>query len=172
LGIENPTPGHTPTKVVSGEFEFDPEEFAYLRNHHVFDHDQQSTGSFGLSYTFKDTTLYADLLYGRGLRRGFANTERNPSYYPLNLGLTHDFRFGDRRAPDRPPTGEGKGGHGVQAAGGRSPSVGRGQTIRLRLDLTNVFDQSFALRDGSGIGVGAPQYGARRAVYAGLEWLF
>ncbi|HEY0789920.1 MAG TPA: TonB-dependent receptor [Chthoniobacterales bacterium] len=161
------------TKVVSGEFEFDPDEFAYIRTHHVFlDHDQRLTGSFGISYTFKDTTLYADLLYGRGLRRGFANTERNPSYYPLNLGLTHDFKFGNRRTRGGTAAEGGKGGSGIRAGGSNSLPVGRGETVRLRLDVTNVFDQGYALRDGSGIGVGAPQYGARRALYAGLEWLF
>jgi TonB dependent receptor len=133
----------TGTKVVSGEFQFDPDEFAYIRTHNVFlDHDQRLTGSFGASYRWKDLTVYTDLLYGRGLRRGFANTGRNPSYYPLNLGLTYDLKRSGQQA------------------------------ITLRLDLTNVFDQSYVLRDGSGIGVGAPQYGARRAFYAGLAWPF
>jgi len=131
------------TKIVSGEFQFDPEEFAYIQNHHVFlDHDQRLTGSLGASYRWRDLAVYSDLLYGRGLRRGFANTGRNPSYYPLNLGVTYELKLSGQQA------------------------------ITLRVDVTNVFDQSYVLRDGSGIGVGAPQFGARRAFYAGAAWRF
>jgi outer membrane receptor protein involved in Fe transport len=36
----------------------------------------------------------------------------------------------------------------------------------------NVFDRSYPLRDGSGVGVGAPQYGARRTIYAGISSSF
>jgi hypothetical protein len=39
----------------------------------------------------------------------------------------------------------------------------------VRVSLLNVLDRSFELRDGSGIGVGAPQYGPRRTVYVGLS---
>ncbi|SFM50257.1 hypothetical protein [Rugamonas rubra] len=41
-----------------------------------------------------------------------------------------------------------------------------------RLALMNVFDRSYPLRDGSGVGVGAPQYGARRTIYAGISSSF
>ena len=41
-----------------------------------------------------------------------------------------------------------------------------------RLDVLNLFDTVYQLRDGSGIGVGAPQYGLRRGVYAGLSRAF
>jgi len=36
------------------------------------------TVSAGASYTYKDTTVYADLLYGSGLRSGFANAGTMP----------------------------------------------------------------------------------------------
>ncbi len=32
--------------------------------------------------------------------------------------------------------------------------------VKARLDVVNLFDKVYELRDGSGIGVGAPQYGA------------
>jgi len=41
-----------------------------------------------------------------------------------------------------------------------------------RLDLINAFDSSYQLRSGTGIGVGAPQFGARRGVFAGLARTF
>jgi hypothetical protein len=34
-----------------------------------------------------------DLLYGSGLRSGFANTDELPGYYPFNLGFTHLFHL-------------------------------------------------------------------------------
>ena len=39
----------------------------------------------------------------------------------------------------------------------------------LRLDVLNLFDKSYQIRDGSGIGVGAPQYGLRRTILTGLS---
>ena len=41
--------------------------------------------------------------------------------------------------------------------------------ITARFDIVNVFDQVYELRNGSGIGVFAPQYGARRGYYFGLS---
>jgi outer membrane receptor protein involved in Fe transport len=38
----------------------------------------------------------------------------------------------------------------------------------LRFDVVNLFDTVYELRDGSGIGVFAPQYGPRRGVFLGL----
>ena len=32
----------------------------------------------------------------------------------------------------------------------------------VRFDVMNVFDNSYQMRDGSGVGVGAPQFGLRR----------
>ncbi|MBS0663715.1 MAG: TonB-dependent receptor [Verrucomicrobia bacterium] len=133
----------TGREITSGEFQFDPAELAYIAAHDVFlDHDQRLTASTGISYRWTDTLAFADLLYGSGLRRGFANTAKLPAYAPLNLGVEHTFRFGGRRQ------------------------------LRARLEVLNVFDDGYELRDGSGIGVGAPQYGERRSVYGGLSWTF
>jgi outer membrane receptor protein involved in Fe transport len=38
--------------------------------------------------------------------------------------------------------------------------------------MVNLFDKTYLLRDGSGVGVGAPQYGARRTLYVGLSTRF
>ena len=48
---------------------------------------------------------------------------------------------------------------------------GRRELI-ARLDLVNVFDEVYELRDGSGIGVGAPQFGQRRGLYGGCTLAF
>jgi hypothetical protein len=39
----------------------------------------------------------------------------------------------------------------------------------LRFDVVNVFDKVYEIRDGSGIGVFAPQFGPRRGFYVGIS---
>lgn len=129
------------TQVISGQFNFDPDELAYINTHWVhLDHDQRLSASGGVSYAINaDTRIGSDFLYGSGLRRGFANTETLPGYFQLNLDLTHTFQL---------------------------PGIGK---LDTRVALINALDRSYELRDGSGIGVGAPQYGPRRGVYVGVK---
>ena len=49
---------------------------------------------------------------------------------------------------------------------------GYGRGTELRLDVINLLDRKYQLRDGSGLGVGNPQYGLRRAILAGLSQRF
>ena len=129
--------------VSSAQFLFDPNEFDYIRDHWVFlDHDQRFTGSAGIAYAWNDWTFSADALYGNGLRRGFANTQKNHPYETLNLGV-------ERRI-----------------------SLGGKQAIKVRFDVVNLFDKIYELRDGSGIGVGAPQFGQRRGFYGTVAYDF
>ena len=39
----------------------------------------------------------------------------------------------------------------------------------MRFDIVNLFDSIYEIRDGIGIGVFAPQFGARRGFFAGLS---
>ncbi len=129
--------------IISGEFQFSPDELAYISAHDVhLDHDQTFTASAGLSGKVDRALVYAEVLYGSGLRSGFANTAHLPAYHPLNIGASRSF------------------------------ATGRGRLVRLRLDLVNVFDEVYELRDGSGIGVGAPQYGQRRGLYGTVALVF
>ena len=41
--------------------------------------------------------------------------------------------------------------------------------LTVRLDVINVGDEKYEIRDGTGVGVGAPQFGARRGFFAGLS---
>ena len=130
-------------RITSGQFEFGRHELDYISNHWVhLDHDQTYTASAGVSYKWRDTLFLVDVLSGSGLRRGFANTEHLPAYFPVNLGLVQNFKI---------------------------PKVGK---FRARFDLVNVFDQVYQIRDGSGIGVGAAQYGTRRGFFGGLAFDF
>jgi outer membrane receptor protein involved in Fe transport len=131
------------TDIDSQQFQFDPTELAYIKDHWIYlDHNQAVTASAGIAYTWENTRVYADLLYGNGLRAGFANEQKLPPYYPLNLGIEQKIRL-------------------TQA-----------ETMKLRFDIVNILDQVYELRTGTGVGVGAPQYGPRRAFYGGVSFDF
>jgi outer membrane receptor protein involved in Fe transport len=129
------------TNIVSNQYLFDPDEFAYIASHYIpTDHSQVLTASAGGSYKWHDTTFTASMIYGSGLRSGFANTDHLPSYTQVNVGVSHDFYI---YAPSKPTT--------------------------LRFDVVNVFDKVYEIRDGSGIGVFAPQFGPRRGFFFGIS---
>jgi outer membrane receptor protein involved in Fe transport len=127
--------------IETGQFNFDADELAYIQNNWVhLDHEQQVAASAGVSYRVGDSaTVGGDVLYGSGLRRGFANTEHLPSFVQVNASMARSFKA----------DGFGK--------------------FDVRLSALNLFDRSYELRDGSGIGVGAPQFGPRRTIYLALS---
>ena len=129
-------------QIDSSQFLFETDELAYINKNKVFlDHDQTVTISAGASYLYRPsgTRAYADMLYGSGLRDGFANRGRLPMYYTFNIGLEQSFHV---------------------------PHFG---VAKARLDIVNLTDRVYELRDGSGIGVGAPQFGQRRGIYGGIS---
>lgn len=129
--------------VVSGQYNFDQAELNYIADHFVhLDHDQTWTGSGGLAYEWRGTRYSLDGIFGSGLRAGFANTESLPSYAQFDLGASRE----------------------VYVAG-----IGE---IGVRLAIVNLFDRVYEIRNGTGIGVGAPQYGPRRGIYLGLTKSF
>jgi outer membrane receptor protein involved in Fe transport len=42
----------------------------------------------------------------------------------------------------------------------------------VRVDVVNLADKSYELRDGTGVGVNAAQYGMRRGVFGSLRYEF
>jgi outer membrane receptor protein involved in Fe transport len=50
------------------------------------------------------------------------------------------------------------------------PGALKGLTIRA--DVLNLFDKKYEIRDGSGVGVGAPQWGERRGFFLGVSKKF
>ena len=129
------------TQVVSNQFLFDPDELAYIASHYIYtDHAQVLTASAGASYLWNGTRFSASMIYGSGLRSGFANTDHVPSYTQVNLGLSREYLF----------------------PGWTKPTT-------LRFDVVNVFDSIYEIRNGSGIGVFAPQFGPRRGFYFGIS---
>lgn len=129
--------------ISSNQYQFANDELAYIARHFIpLDHESSYTVSAGVSYAWKDNRVYTDILYGSGLRAGFANLQKEPQYYPVNVGFEHMFH----------------------------PGVSGLHDVRFRFDIVNVFDQVYQLRNGTGVGVGAPQYGQRRGFYAGLTF--
>jgi hypothetical protein len=51
----------------------------------------------------------------------------------------------------------------------RSFDIPRFGAIEGRASVINLFDHSYQIRNGTGIGVFSPQYGPRRAIYGGLK---
>ena len=139
----------------SAEFLFDTADLAYVRNHWIFlDHDQVLSGSFGADYVWRrsrgDTRLYVDTLYGTGLRTDAAapdgtnipNGGTVPAYYSVSIGGEQSFK------------------------------LGRHRVWKLRLDIVNITDNSYELRNGTGVGVNAAQYGARRGFFGSASYSF
>jgi hypothetical protein len=137
------------SNVVSNQFLFDPGDLAYIQSHYIYtDHAQLYSGSAGASYLWYGTRFSADMIFGSGLRADALNPDGStavpngahlPFYTQVNLGLSHEF-------------------------------AGRGyKPLTVRFDVVNLFDNIYEIRDGSGIGVFAPQYGPRRGFFVGLS---
>jgi outer membrane receptor protein involved in Fe transport len=133
--------------IITSQFSFSAADLAYISDHFInLDHSASYTASGGVSYLWQGTRVGGDLLYGSGLRADLElpgggdipNGETLPSYVQVNLSLSHKFK----NAPGGP--------------------------VEVRLDVINAFDKLIELRNGSGVGVFAPQYGPRRGVFAGV----
>ena len=160
------------TNVVSNEFLFDnitPVPALggltlrqYVNSHWIYtDHTQLVTGSAGFWYQFCGRPAYAnetfwppdaswcgtrltsDMIYGSGLRNDIANLGTNPPYTQFNVGVAREFLW-----PDDP------------------------RPMTVRFDVINLFDTVYPIRNGTGIGVFAPQFGPRRGFFVGVSKKF
>jgi outer membrane receptor for ferrienterochelin and colicins len=132
----------------------------YVNTHWIFlDHDQTISGSFGVSYTWKETQrtgtlVYLDAIYGSGLRQDggpipgdpnddpIPNGASVPNYYTINVGAEQSYK------------------------------IYKNQTLKLRLDVVNLTDNSYELRSGTGVGVNAAQFGARLGLFGSVSYTF
>jgi outer membrane receptor protein involved in Fe transport len=135
------------SNIVSSQSLFGADELAYIANHYIYlDHDQTFTLSGGAHYHFGDSQISADFLHGSGMRRtpdgGAPNAGSLPQYTTVNAAFTHTWK---------------------------QTRIGE---VEGRVALVNLFDKTYQLRDGSGVGVGAPQFGPRRTLYIGLSTHF
>ncbi len=142
-------------QIDSAQYNFSPTDLDYIANNYIhLDHEQQHSASGGVSYLWRDTRFSADFLVGSGLRadlelpagetNGYGGTdipngEHLPYYTQVNTGIVHVFHI---------------------------PNAG---TLSARFDVINVLDKEYEIRNGTGVGVGAPQYGPRRGFFFGLS---
>ena len=141
--------------IDSAQFNFSPADLEYIANNYIhLDHEQQHTASGGVSYLWNDTRFSADFLLGSGLRADeplppgvttayggteIPNGEHLPYYTQINTGVSHVFTI---------------------------PGNG---TLTTRFDVINLFDKVYEIRNGTGVGVGAPQFGPRRGLFFGVS---
>ena len=132
----------------SAQFNFSQDDLTYVASHYIhLDHEQQFTASGGVSYLWNHTTFSADFLEGSGLRASLVlpdgttipNGDHLTYYTQVNLGVNHIFHFTES------------------------------STLTARFDLINAFDKVYQIRNGTGVGVGAPQYGPRRGLFFGIS---
>jgi outer membrane receptor protein involved in Fe transport len=76
------------------------------------------------------------------LRQGFANTQKLSPYETFNINLSRRIQITEKTA------------------------------VKIRFDVVNLLDKVYQLRSGSGIGVGAAQYGQRRGFYGTVAYEF
>ena len=128
--------------IVSAQALFDAEDLAYIHQHYIVtDHSQLITASGGLSYLWRDTRVSLDMLAGSGLRRTVIhpNDSTNPPYQQLDFGISQRFKL---------------------------PAIGQ---MEARFDVINVLGNDYVLRDGTGVGIFAKQFGPPRGFFGGLK---
>jgi outer membrane receptor protein involved in Fe transport len=133
--------------IISSQFNFSPDDLAFIADHFIhLDHDQTYTASAGVAYTipWSKTKLAASMLFGSGLRASTTgpNSASLPDYQQVNLSIVQKI------------------------------DTGMLNGLEARLDVINLFDLKYQIRNGTGVGVGAPQFGPRRAILAGLTQRF
>ena len=133
--------------IDSSQFNFSQATLDYIAAHYIhLDHEQQVTASGGASYLWGGTRFSADFLLGSGLRA--SQVEPDGSVIPNGAHLPYYTQ--------------------VNLGVSHGFDVGN-HSLTARLDLINAFDKTYQIRDGTGVGVGAPQFGPRRGVFAGIS---
>jgi outer membrane receptor for ferrienterochelin and colicins len=137
--------------IESAQFNFSQEHLNYTTTNYIhLDHEGRVSASGGVSYLWLGTRFSVDGIFGTGLRADLPlpnggdipNGSHTPSYTQINFGLSHGFQIA-----------------------GYGP-------LTVRFDVINVADKVYQIRNGTGIGVFAPQYGPRRGFFGGLAWKF
>jgi outer membrane receptor protein involved in Fe transport len=132
-------------QITSAQANFSAADLAYISSHLVnTDHSQRMTASAGISYLWLGTRYSVDIVAGTGVRCACSagdnfNEGTVPSYEQVNLGISH--RFAD--APGGPFTISGA--------------------------VLNVLDETYLIRQQTGVGIAGPQYGPRRSFFMGVS---
>jgi TonB dependent receptor/TonB-dependent Receptor Plug Domain len=129
--------------VVTGQFNFDPVELAYINSHAiVLDHQPLYGAAAGASWQLGSYTIGADGIYSSGLRAGFADEGKLPQVLQVNVSAERAFKV---------------------------PGVG---VLTNRLAVLNIFDRTNLIRPAEGIGIFQSAYGPRLTFYDTLTLRF
>ena len=129
--------------VVTGQFNFPPDELTYIDAHSiVLDHQPLYGGAAGAGWRLGSYTIGADAIYSSGLRAGFADQEQLPHVIQVNLSAERSFQV---------------------------PGVG---LLTNRVTVLNVFDRVNLIRPQNGIGIFQSAYGPRLTFYDTLTLHF
>jgi outer membrane cobalamin receptor len=132
--------------IDSAQFNFSAADLAFIQNNFIhLDHDQTWSGSAGAAYVFNPDTTY-------------------PTRVSTDVLVQSGLRA-DGGVPN-----------GLELPSYATANLSVVQRINgstdVRLDVLNVTDAVYEIRNGTGVGVGAPQFGLRRTVLAGVTHRF
>jgi hypothetical protein len=133
--------------INSAQYNFSVAELAYIQGGFIYlDHDQTWSGSAGVAYVFNQDGPYPTRVSGDLLYQSGlrASTATIPNGMELPSYVTENMSV-------------------VQRVSAK---------MEVRLDVLNVADTPYVIRNGTGVGVGAPQYGLRRTFLAGVTVRF
>jgi outer membrane receptor protein involved in Fe transport len=138
----------------TSQFSFSQAQLDYVANHSIFlDHDEDYSVSAGASYLWYGTRFGGDMIFGSGLR--------------ADKNLTVPVTEPDGSVLTAIPNGVELPSY-VQVNMALSHKFAMaGGPLELRLDVINLFDAVYQIRNGTGVGVFAPQYGPRRGLFVG-----
>lgn len=133
--------------INSAQYNFSLYELSYISGNYIhLDHDQTWSGSAGGSYTFNP------------------DSER-PTRVSTDLLVQSGLRASTATIPN-----------GASLPAYTTMNISVVQQLRpgtqVRLDVLNAADATYEIRNGTGVGVGAPQYGIRRTILAGITQRF
>jgi outer membrane receptor protein involved in Fe transport len=132
------------TQFASNQYLASSSDYIFSLTHFILtDHSQAISASAGFSIpVWENAKASMDMIYGSGLRDGDHNSSHLPAYEQFNLGLSQEIIL-----PDWKP-------------------------FTVRFDVVNLFDEVYELRNGTDIGVFAPQWGPRRGFFVGFSQKF
>jgi len=139
----------------TSQFSFTQAQLDYVSNHSIFlDHDEDYSVSAGASYLWNGTRFGGDMIFGSGLR--------------ADKNLTVPVTEPDGSVLTAIPNGNELPSY-IQVNVALSHKFAMaGGPLEVRFDVINLFDEVYQIRNGTGVGVFAPQYGPRRGFFAGV----
>jgi outer membrane receptor protein involved in Fe transport len=133
--------------INAAQYNFSVAELAYIQGSFIYlDHDQTWSSSAGAAYTFNQDSAHPTRVSLDLLYQSGlrASTTTIPNGMELPAYVTANMSIVQRITPK----------------------------VEARLDVLNLADTPYEIRNGTGVGVGAPQYGNRRTILAGVTARF